>query len=160
MQRRLWTQMCTLFNKNMKYDLASRELKDTYKNINERCSLRLGHGYKTSSDPTQCTNSCESRGSTTMNPESFYSHGPVVTIRKMRKICFFSKHTDLHLSIWNTLNWFYVLQKQHFCFQTNKPKINCSLSVKWIDYLIDGLSTRSEPAEDTEGARFQCTCSR
>lgn len=38
----------------MKYDLASRELKDTYKNINKRCSLRLGHGYKASSDSAQC----------------------------------------------------------------------------------------------------------
>lgn len=54
MQRWLWTQMCTLFNKNMKYDLASGELKDTYKNINKRCSLRLGRGHKTSSDSAYC----------------------------------------------------------------------------------------------------------
>lgn len=31
----------------MKYDLASGELKDTYTDINKRCSLKLGRRYKT-----------------------------------------------------------------------------------------------------------------
>lgn len=59
----------------MKYDPASGELKDTYKNINKSSSLRLGHGYKPSSDSAYCGAVCA-----LTNAASFYSYDPVQMI--------------------------------------------------------------------------------
>lgn len=78
MQRRLWTQMCTLFNKNMKYDPAAGVLKDTYKNVNKTCSPRSWHGYKTRSwfSPIlSCRVQFREGESGVTNPASFHSHG-------------------------------------------------------------------------------------
>lgn len=75
----------------MKYDLASGELKDTYKNINKSISLRLGHGYKPSSDSVYCGVVCA-----LTNAAPFYSYDPAQMIEKMWK-AFKYKHTELNL---------------------------------------------------------------
>lgn len=138
MQRRLWTQMRTLFNKNMKYDLASRELKDSYKIM--RCSRRLGHGCRTTLHPAQSVNF-------KLTPWKGCDKSSIILFLwpcgdRQKKICFL-KQLELHLGIWKyvelILHVQYVLQKQNLYVSTNKPEINCSSCVKRIEYLIDGL---------------------